>query len=163
MNKSKFHWRQKLAARIISAVWLIFDPLSIDTPFTPSPCPSYCHCSRVIAVATIAVSKRVTIALVATSATPFRRATHDVKVCPWLNEIMIPITVISMYHCNCVLRSQVIAFDVTNVIAECDCELRRGVFAAVFPKAIHHGEYSCHCQHNFLLVVALTITHLIIE
>jgi hypothetical protein len=76
---------------------------------------------------------------------------------------MIPITITAMYHCSGVLRSQIIAFDVTNVIAECDCELRRGVFAAVFPKAIHHGAYSCHCPHNFLPGVAFAITHLIVE
>ena len=60
-----------------------------------------------------------------------QRATHDVKLCLWLNAIMILITFTTRYHCNGVLRSHIIIFGVVNVTAECDCELRRGVFTAM--------------------------------
>ena len=73
----------------------------------------------VLSVATIAASKRVMIALVVVSLTACRRVVYDLKVCSWLNENMITITVTSVYHCHCVLRLQVILFDVANIIAEC--------------------------------------------
>ena len=76
---------------------------------------------------------------------------------------MNTITMTSMYHYNCVLRSQVTVFDIANIITEYYLELRRGVFAAVFLEAIDHGEYSYHFQHNFAPVIASTITHLIVE
>ena len=54
--------------------------------------------------------------LVVVSVTAFRRIIQDVELCPWLNVIMIPITITFMYHYNCVLQSQAIAFNVMNVI-----------------------------------------------
>ena len=51
--------------------------------------------------------------------TACRRVTYNLKVCSYLNEDMITITLTLVYHCHCVLRSQVIVFDVANVIVEC--------------------------------------------
>ena len=72
------------------------------------------------------------IALVVVSLTACRGVTYDLNVCPWLNENMITITMTSVYHCNYVLRSQVIVLDIVNVIAECCRELGWGVFVVVF-------------------------------
>ena len=59
------------------------------------------------------------IVLVVVSLTACRRVTYDIKVFSCLNENMITITLTLVYHCHYVLRSQVIVFDVTNVIVEC--------------------------------------------
>ena len=121
--------------------------------------PFHCYCIRGIAVATIVASKQVVIVLVVVSLTACRKVTHDVKICPWLNTNVILITMTSVYHCTYVIQLQVIVSDVLNIIAECHWELRWGVFTAVFLKAVHHGEYRCHLQHNFLPIVAFTIKH----
>ena len=72
-----------------------------------------------IVITAIAASEQVITTLVVASVTAFRRATHNIKVCPLLNKRMVPIASTFIYPCNCVLRSQVITFDVANVIAEC--------------------------------------------
>ena len=59
------------------------------------------------------------IALVVVSLTACGRVTYDLKVCSCLNEDMITITLTLVYHCHYVFRSQVIVFDIANVIVEC--------------------------------------------
>ena len=59
------------------------------------------------------------IVLLVVSLTVYRRVTYDLKVYSCLNENMITITLTLVYHCHYVLRSQVIVFDVANVIIEC--------------------------------------------
>jgi hypothetical protein len=108
-----------LAAVIPFAVSSTFFLSHHKIPFIPSRFPSYYYCSRDIAVATIAASKLVMIALVVVSLTACRRVTYDLKVCSRVNENMITISLTLVYHCHYVLRSQVIVFGVMNVIVEC--------------------------------------------